>query len=256
MTLSTRHASVVFAAVAVSLLVIQLLFLDAKFPVYHPTERYPYATLLRTFGYVRIGVIRGFHGAVFVRIPAGQPVTTALPEDETGEVRRAMLRDLTRTPTKLVAEYAVYLGLFFGTLYLLPRFLAERFRRSRLRWCWALGLSFFAATAIAQIPLLFGYDTSIFSTWAGPGGVIYSTGHLWISHVSGYSVSYRTFLECLLLPALKLLIAAGLLPVSEGRSFWFVSTAEISGFYALLGAFLGAVADLVRVVVWYVFRKT
>jgi hypothetical protein len=243
---STARLVVPFAFIALTVLAVQLFFLDAKFPLYRPTRWHPYATWLRNVGNVRIGAVRGHHGAELVRIPPGQPFTNEFPDDATGALRRTMLRDLSMTPVKAAGEYTMYLAIFFGGLYLLPRFLARRFGSSRLRWCFALGVSFFAAALLAQIPLLFHYDTSIFTTWYGPGPYAYSTGHLWITHSAGYSVSYRPFLEHLMLPPLELLAAHDLLPDGEGLWSWIVLTAEISGLYGIVGALLGLIADVVN----------
>ena len=233
--------AIAFACIAITLAAFQLFFLAAKFPLYRQNGRYPYATWLRDVGNFRIGAIRGQHGAIFVRIPPGEPFTTVLPDDDDGKVRQAMLRDLPRTPAKAVGEYAMYLVLFFGCLWLLPSLLARR-----MRWSFAVAVSCFAAVLLAQIPLFFRYDSSIFSTWSGPGAYSSSGGYLRLTYTAGYSVSYRPFLESLLLPALRSLAAVHLLPYMEGPAGWFIYAAEVCCFYGVLGALLGGIADVVR----------
>ena len=183
---------------------LQLFALAHKFPRFVPSTRFPQAVPLARVASVNIGIIRGHHGAVFVRTSDLSRNPPLSKESDAAEVQLAMRRELRRVPVKLFAEWVWYVVVAFFVVYL-PIVTARVRAALRRTVVLVSACAFLAAAALFQLPLAFGYDSSMFSTWAGPGAYSSSGPYLSISGNTGVSVSYRIFLEAMVLPAMRVI---------------------------------------------------
>jgi hypothetical protein len=199
---------VVFGLIlAVAIVALQILFLVEKFAPFAPSPWVREPAELAQFGNLRIGVVRTIHGAQFVRLAIGEPALSRLQGDDAQEVESAMRQQLRSIPVKVVLEGVWYFLLIFGVIYLPIERVA---RAGQAPWKIALvsGASFFLALILLQLPLFFGYDGSIFTTWHGPGAASWSRPAPRLTGALGIAVSYRFVLEAILAPAFKLIFAA------------------------------------------------
>ncbi|MCX5813029.1 MAG: hypothetical protein NT178_10855 [Proteobacteria bacterium] len=149
----------------------------------------------------RYGYVVEHHGAFLVKarnIPETVPyLDPGLSEDK--ELASAMSRKLETYPLRAALEALFYSFLVGYALFLVP-WLRSKFAAKNSRYShgtlfegavWALGWT------LACLPLIcFGYGSSLFSTWAGPGASGYSGPYPGlITGLSGETITYRPLLE-------------------------------------------------------------
>jgi hypothetical protein len=199
-----------------------------------PPEKYDkaYVVDLKFTPKMRYGYVQGLHGAVLVKTEnritqlsspeevgiasTGQEgnklesdiVPILDPEFESGSneaaigVREAMLTELDLVPVKTALEIMLYLGAF-SIVFWGPRRIEKTnflspctpFRRDLFAGCLCWAISIWVLT----MPLLLlHYGPPLFSTWVGPGAMVYSTGIQPHSFGPGMTVSYRNLIEAIL----------------------------------------------------------
>jgi hypothetical protein len=236
-----RSTALTISVLVVAISIGQVIALDRKFPVVAPTSR-PLPVYLQNVGGFAVGFVHGHHGAYLVRIRTTRPTEIPSNVPSSFEVANAMREELRFIPLKLGAEAAWYFAIFFGVVF------------SPVRWAWRRRFSVrgftvvtatvvFMAAMLLQAPIIFGYDESIFSTWAGPGAYSYSRPHVGVTGIPGVTVSYRTFLEAMISVPAKIVffVVAPRDQVPVGVLFFVVAL-----IYSLFGAAAGCVATLSR----------
>lgn len=186
---------------AVALAAFEGYFVARKFQP--PAARAPVQDL-RIIGPIHIGIQLGHHGARFVRYQGPTSVAVGqIPDD----VAAAMRQHLRRIPLLVLIEY----GLYLAALSIVWLAIASSWRRteSHLLRAGAAMLAVASGALMLQSPIVWGYDSSAFSTWAGPGAVSWSWPGMRISLVPGVSVAQRFVFEAIQVGAWKVLAPIG-----------------------------------------------
>ncbi len=178
----------------------------------------------------RYGTICPMHGCVLVRTPNTGQSAPANPYPP-AEIATMMLVELQSVPRKLALEWLLYAmaaaSLLFGP-GLMRRF--DQHKDSIIADVAPAFAACWLALIILVSPLLMqGYGGSLYSTYDGPGAIVYSTGHHRVTGKTAETVSYRSVIE-----------AVGLGPVLIGLKTGLA--VRVPGMtYALLIAVGGAV---------------
>lgn len=177
----------------------ELYFVTRKFPVYNPHPR-SRITELRVIADQHIGIVQGQHGASFVRLPRHLRLPpSSIPED----VVRQMNRDLSRLPVKALAEFFLYFAClsfaWFAARVAWSRTPAHLWRGT------VAGLAVAFSTFIIQAPTAWGYDSTAFSTWVGPGAYSFSYPAMRLTFIPGVGIAQRFTFEALQVGAWKII---------------------------------------------------
>jgi hypothetical protein len=167
-----------------------------------PEEYSRYASDLSVTAKWRYGYIVPHHGAHLVKAPTPETVPHldrgSSGDSDDKEIFSAMSHELDTYPLKAALEallYSFLVGYALLALWLRDKFAAKSSGYSRRILfegaIWALGWT------LACLPLLcFGYGSSLFSTWEGPGALSYSGPYPGIiTMIPGETISYRPLLE-------------------------------------------------------------
>lgn len=220
---SLRLRAICAAAAVPLLAAFEVACLRSSVATLSPHEFAERATDLSLSGPWRYGYVSGIHGARLVRT-ANLPDLVPSPHPTDLALTQRMRADLASLPRRAALEFAFYCVLLLYVVSAAPWLYGVLARRWPRRWqlrC-ARGLLAVSVAAIALLPQrLLGYGASAFSTYVGPGALSWSGGYPQITWLTADTISYRTFVEFLLIGPLWLFSKLPQLPFAGVRPpFW------------------------------------
>lgn len=198
-----RRRPLVFLLCVCVILFVQWQFLSVKivelpWPVYQQQ-----AIDLQPSAGWSYGFVRGHHGARLVRarIAAGSPPATFTDVDRLqvdATLRSRMQHELDRVAAEATLEALLYVALlvlvFAPAAWILPRHYRDRDSVLCVSLQGAVKGAMLGTVALLPLALA-RYGEPLYTNWVGPGAVSYSGPYLGPSPGTGFTVSYRFFVE-------------------------------------------------------------
>lgn len=233
-----------------------------------------WATDIRVTPHWRYGYVSGYHGAHLCKarnVPEAAPEPLAdddarpkiglielmTPQDEQHDkaLAEAMTRDLDSFPARAWGETLFFAGLM-GFAFWLGPWLWRRLAPPGERPAWAVCLAallWMLGWALALSPfLIFDYGASLYTTYAGPGALVYSGPHPGLpTGLGGETLTYRPLLETICLFPILCVGATGI-------GNWLPENASPALLVAglIFCGLLGAIVGLIRwLLIWDALRQ-
>jgi uncharacterized membrane protein (DUF485 family) len=202
--------------------------------------------------FIRWGYVVPHHGAILVwtaNVPGSAPEAA----EHSQHLEQFMQRELVLVPIKFVAELVLYFTFLgwvrWGCSWLTAAIFSQQasIGRSLLAGALSWGIGW---TLLIWPLLLLDYGAPIYSTWAGPGALSWSTPHLPVSFGPGLTISYRPVIETFglwfFIIGVAALGKAGALPHSSNEAFLASAGLVGSGCIGASKAVVIAIADAAR----------
>lgn len=197
----------------------------------------------------RYGFLWDHHGAWLVKT---ENVEEAVPLDSCigwDGLCNELLEEINLIPLKTILELCLYGVILVYMFWVVPwqrtkfAFLQDSVGKEILveTVLWILGWT------ILLLPLLlFDYGQSLYTNWIGPGAASWSGMYYEVSGAQGVTISYRTWLEIIMLLPIKIMDAIGLLEYLYGMQVkWFIWVVGMLSF-GFTGFIIGSVRVMLR----------